>query len=308
MLRSNKAETRASESESGGLTPFAIENGSGRLHGVALRWPGGDWRERGFAHFPYSFSRPVQAGSALNQQCGVVRQSVSEIQSERTEFRSENPDARFGALHLCEGLVKLACTGSEIDHLNIRVPKTLDDVEKKKNSRRELGPGRIKSYMIRVQTALVEGTLPERHRQTIDVKDEDAEPTVCRLDKQLISRPRSIEKAEPELPLDGIPRDLLHVTHGFIEFCDRLEAADVDPASESVGKFLVLAAQFGALARPQTLKERFHVLRMVQEPMASQLAAMISQSNTRQLSSNEMQSGLRVEMLPKSQVGGAFRK
>src|ERR1700757_3605760 len=117
--------------------------------------------------------------------------------------------------------------------------------------------------MIRVQTALVEGALPERHRQAVNVQDKDAEPTVGGLDKQLISRLRSVEKTEPELPLDGIPRNLLHVANGFIKFRDRLKAADVGPASQSVGKFLVLAAQFGALARPQTLKERFHPLRTV---------------------------------------------
>src|SRR5713101_1833348 len=155
--------------------------------------------------------------------------------------------------------------------------------------------------MIRVQTALVEGALPERHRQAVDVKDEDAEPPVCRLDKQLISRLRSAEKTEPELPLDGIPRNLLHIAHGFIELCNRLKAADVRPAGKRVRKFLVLAAQFGTLARSQTLKERFHTLWMVQKPMASDLAAMISQSDTRQPSGTEMQGGLRVEMLPKSQ-------
>src|SRR6266478_4837746 len=117
--------------------------------------------------------------------------------------------------------------------------------------------------MIRVQTALVEGALPERHRQAVDVKDEDAEPTVRCLDQQLISRLRSTEKTEPELPLDGILRNLLHVPNGFIKFRDRLKAADVGPASESVRKFLVLPAQFGALARPQTLKEPFHTLRTV---------------------------------------------
>src|SRR4029077_3869731 len=115
--------------------PFTVENGSRRLHGVALRWPWRDWRKRGLAHSPYRFSRPVQARGILNQQCGVVRQSVREVQSKRTEFRRENPNAHFGALDLCEALVKLAGTGAEIDHLNIQVPETLDNVEKEENSR-----------------------------------------------------------------------------------------------------------------------------------------------------------------------------
>src|SRR6266478_4206037 len=140
MLPSNKALKCLWIGRSKALMPFTVENGSRRLHGVALRWPWRDWRKRGLAHSPYRFSRPVQAGGILNQQCGVVRQRVREVQAERAEFRSENPDTRFGALDLCEGLVKLAGTGAEIDHLNIRVSETLDDVEKEENSRRELGP------------------------------------------------------------------------------------------------------------------------------------------------------------------------
>ncbi len=141
----------------------------------------------------------------------------------------------------------------------------------------------MESHMICVQTSFVQRALPERDGNSVDVKNEDAEPTQSRLDTQLVATLGSVEKAEAELALDGLPRDFLHIAHGSIEFPCGLKIANIDPASEGVREFLVLASQFGALACAQTLKECFPALGMVQEPMASELAAMVPPDDARPL-------------------------